>query len=134
MSEDNILTLNPNQSSLYASPANQQVFAPTPTPVLTPSVQPAANLQLSYVPSPSYVPSFRPQSYAQPAPAAQNFVPPPQQQQPSWMSPSGFLASQYGTLPGVQFNSAPGMFFSVDTNQAPAAAQLTKAKECTAAQ
>lgn len=120
-SESNILTLNPNQSSLYTSPVNQQVFAPTPTPVLTPSVQPAANLQLSYVPSPSYVPSFRPQSYAQPVPAAQNVVSLPQQ--PVWATPSGFLAGQYGTLPGVQFNSFPGAYFSVDTIQAPAAAE-----------
>lgn len=118
MSEDNILTLNPNQSSLYASPANQQVFAPTPTPVLTPSVQPAANLQLSYVPSPSYVPSFRPQSYAQPAPAAQNFVPPPQQQQPSWRSPSGFLASPYAAQPDVL-----ALLSTVGANQASAAAE-----------
>ena len=55
---DQLLTLNPNQSSLYTSPANQQVFAPTPTPVLTPSYSPPPSLQLSYVPSQSYTLAF----------------------------------------------------------------------------
>lgn len=124
-SESNILTLNPNQSSLYTSPVNQYVSAPTPTPVLTPAIpspQLAPNLQLSYVHSPDYVQSFRPQSYS-PAPAAQNVVLPQQPQQPVWATPSGFLSGQYGTLPGVQFNSFPGAYFSADTNQAPAAAE-----------
>lgn len=120
MIEDNILTLNPNQSSLYASPANQQVFAPTPAPVLTPAIpspQPASNLQLPYVHGSDYVQSFRPQSYAQPAPAVQNFVS-PQQRQSSWMSPSGFSASPYAAQPDVL-----ALLSTVGANQASAAAE-----------